>query len=29
VLSQPLPLTSPIWKTGLRMLEQGLRRRFG
>ena len=27
--SQPLPLTSPIWKTGLRMLEQGLRRRFG
>ena len=29
VLSQPLPLTSPIWKTGLRMLEQGLRRGFG
>ena len=27
VLSQPAPLTSPIWKTGLRMLEQGLRRR--
>lgn len=24
--SQPAPLTSPIWKTGLRMLEQGLRR---
>lgn len=28
VLSQPAPLTSPIWKTGLRMLEQGLRRGF-
>jgi len=28
-LSQPAPLTSPIWRTGLRMLEQGLRRRFG
>lgn len=28
VLSQPAPLTSPIWRTGLRMLEQGLRRRF-
>ena len=28
VLSQPPPLASPIWKTGLRMLEQGLRRRF-
>jgi peptidoglycan/xylan/chitin deacetylase (PgdA/CDA1 family) len=25
VLSQPAPLTSPLWKTGLRMLEQGLR----
>ena len=24
VLSQPAPLTSPIWKTGLRMLEQGI-----
>jgi len=29
ILSQPNPLTSPIWKTGLRMLEQGLRRKFG
>jgi hypothetical protein len=28
VLSQPAPLTSPIWRTGLRMLEQGLRRRL-
>jgi hypothetical protein len=28
VLSQPAPLTSPIWKTGLRMLEQGLRRGY-
>lgn len=28
VSSQPPPLTSPIWKTGLRMLEQGLRRRY-
>ncbi|SEP27125.1 polysaccharide deacetylase [Nitrosovibrio sp. Nv6] len=28
VLSQPAPLTSPIWKTGLRMMEQGLRRGF-
>jgi hypothetical protein len=28
VLSQPLPLTSPIWKTGLRILEQGFRRRY-
>ena len=28
VLSQPAPLTSPIWRTGLRVLEQGLRRRF-
>lgn len=28
VLSQPAPLVSPIWKTGLRMLEQGLRRGF-
>jgi hypothetical protein len=27
--SQPAPLTSPIWKTGLRMLEQGIRRRYG
>ncbi|MBA4141477.1 MAG: polysaccharide deacetylase [Nitrosospira sp.] len=26
---QPSPLTSPMWKTGLRMLEQGFRRRFG
>jgi hypothetical protein len=26
--SQPVPLTSPIWKTGLRMLEQGIRRGF-
>lgn len=26
--SQPAPLTSPIWKTGLRMLEQGMRRGF-
>lgn len=26
VFSQPAPLTSPIWKTGLRVLEQGLRR---
>ncbi|KIO49378.1 polysaccharide deacetylase [Nitrosospira sp. NpAV] len=26
--SQPAPLTSPMWKTGLRMLEQGLRRGF-
>jgi hypothetical protein len=25
---QPAPLTSPIWKTGRRMLEQGLRQRF-
>ena len=24
--SQPLPLRSPVWKTGLRVLEQGLRR---
>ena len=29
ILSQPNPLTSPIWKTGLRMLEQGIRRKFG
>src|SRR3954447_11591335 len=29
VLSQPLPLASPIWKTGFRILEQGLRRGFG
>jgi hypothetical protein len=28
VLTQPAPLTSPIWRTGLRMLEQGLRRRL-
>lgn len=28
VLSQPAPLTSPVWKTGLRMLEQGMRQRF-
>jgi peptidoglycan/xylan/chitin deacetylase (PgdA/CDA1 family) len=28
VLSQPAPLTSPLWKTGLRMLEQGLRGGF-
>jgi hypothetical protein len=28
VLAQPAPLTSPIWKTGLRMLEQGLLRRL-
>lgn len=28
VSSQPAPLTSPIWKTGLRMLEQGLRRGY-
>lgn len=28
VPSQPSPLTSPIWITGLRMLEQGLRRRY-
>ena len=28
VFSQPAPLTSPIWKTGLRMLEQGMRRGF-
>jgi hypothetical protein len=28
VFSQPSPLTSPIWKTGLRMLEQGIRRKF-
>ncbi len=26
VFSQPAPLTSPIWKTGLRMIEQGIRR---
>ncbi len=25
---QPAPLVSPVWKTGLRMLEQGLRRGF-
>jgi peptidoglycan/xylan/chitin deacetylase (PgdA/CDA1 family) len=29
VHSQPAPLTSPVWKTGLRMLEQGMRRRYG
>lgn len=28
VLSQPAPLTSPLWKTGLRMVEQGARRGF-
>jgi hypothetical protein len=28
VLSQPLPLTSPVWKTGLRILEQGFRRGY-
>jgi peptidoglycan/xylan/chitin deacetylase (PgdA/CDA1 family) len=28
VLLQPAPLTSPLWKTGLRMLEQGLRGGF-
>jgi peptidoglycan/xylan/chitin deacetylase (PgdA/CDA1 family) len=28
VISQPAPLTSPLWKTGLRMLEQGLRGGF-
>jgi hypothetical protein len=28
VISQPAPLTSPIWQTGLRMLEQGIRRRY-
>ena len=28
VFLQPAPLTSPIWKTGLRMLEQGMRRGF-
>ncbi len=28
VFSQPAPLTSPIWKTGLRMLEQGMRGGF-
>ena len=28
ILSQPNPLTSPIWKTGFRMLEQGIRRKF-
>ncbi|PTR15182.1 hypothetical protein C8R31_104211 [Nitrosospira sp. Nsp2] len=28
VPSQPAPLTSPLWKTGLRMLEQGLRGGF-
>jgi hypothetical protein len=26
VFSQPAPLVSPIWKTGLRMVEQGIRR---
>ncbi len=26
VFLQPAPLTSPIWKTGLRMIEQGIRR---
>jgi hypothetical protein len=28
IFSQSNPLTSPIWKTGLRMLEQGMRRKF-
>lgn len=28
VEKQPLPLTSPLWKTGHRMLEQGRRRRY-
>ena len=27
--TQPAPLTSPIWRTGLRMIEQGIRKRFG
>lgn len=26
---QPAPLTSPIWKTGVRMLEQAYRRKYG
>jgi hypothetical protein len=26
--SQPAPLASPVWRTGLRMLEQGMRRGF-
>lgn len=26
--TQPAPLVSPVWKTGLRMLEQGIRRGF-
>ena len=28
-LQQPAPLTSPIWRTGARMLEQAYRRRYG
>jgi hypothetical protein len=28
IFSQSNPLTSPIWKTGLRMLEQGIRRKY-
>ena len=28
VCTQPAPLASPVWKTGLRMLEQGIRRGF-
>ena len=27
--TQPTPLTSPIWKTGLRMIEQGIRKKYG
>ncbi len=26
--SQPAPLASPVWRTGLRILEQGMRRGF-
>lgn len=29
VESQPPPLTAPLWKTGLRIVEQALRRRYG
>jgi hypothetical protein len=29
VSAQPLPLTSPLWKTGHRMVQQALRRRYG
>lgn len=28
VAAQPAPLTSPLWKTGVRMMEQALRRRY-